>query len=99
MQGGCTCENCSLLRIGTGNIELAALTAPRALGMIAAADWTAEIMTKGFPELKQLYTTLGVPDNVMAKALLQFPHNYNFVSREVMYQWFNQQWGSGCQSP
>ena len=28
MQGGCTCENCSLLRIGTGNVELAGLFAP-----------------------------------------------------------------------
>ena len=25
MQGGCTCENASLLRIGTGNVEFAAL--------------------------------------------------------------------------
>ena len=28
MQGGCTCENCCNLRIGTGNIEFAAMTAP-----------------------------------------------------------------------
>src|ERR1051325_815746 len=40
MQGGCTCENCSLLRVGTGNIELAALMAPRPLGMSGADDWT-----------------------------------------------------------
>ena len=33
MQGGCTCENCSLLRIGTGNVEIAATIAPRPLGM------------------------------------------------------------------
>ena len=25
----------------------------------------------------------------MAKPLLQFPHNYNYVSREVMYHWIN----------
>ena len=29
MQGGCTCENCTLLRVGTGNVELAALFAPQ----------------------------------------------------------------------
>ena len=33
MQGGCICENCSYLRVGTGNIELAGLFAPKPLGM------------------------------------------------------------------
>ncbi len=28
MQGGCTCENASYLRVGTGNVEFAALFAP-----------------------------------------------------------------------
>ena len=32
MQGGCTCENCSLLRVGTGNIEFAALIGATAAG-------------------------------------------------------------------
>ena len=31
MQGGCTCENADYLRVGTGNVELAALFAPRPL--------------------------------------------------------------------
>ncbi len=67
--------------------------------MSAADDWTKEIMTKGFPELKQHYAMLGVPDNVMAKALLQFGHNYNFVSREIMYQWFNKHLQLGLPEP
>ncbi|HEX4144454.1 MAG TPA: acetylxylan esterase [Pirellulales bacterium] len=99
MQGGCTCENCCLLRVGTGNVEFAALTAPRPLGMTGADDWTREIMTKGFPQLKQLYTMLGAGDNVMARALVQFPHNYNYVSREVMYHWFNQHLQMGLPEP
>ena len=36
MQGGCTCENACDLRIGTGNIEIAALFAPKPLAMTAA---------------------------------------------------------------
>ena len=40
MQGGCTCENGHYLRIGMGNIDIAAATAPRPLGMTAADDWT-----------------------------------------------------------
>lgn len=89
MQGGCICENCSYLRVGTGNIELAGLFAPRPLGMAAAKDWTEHIETKGLPELKALYALLGAPDNVMGKAYLQFGHNYNQVSRELMYNFFN----------
>src|SRR5256885_12650979 len=65
MQGGCTCENSSLLRVNTGNIEFAALFAPKPLGMTCANDWTKEMSTKGFPELKQLYQFLGAPNNVM----------------------------------
>ena len=82
MQGGCSCENASYLRLGTGNIELAALFAPKPLGMTAADDWTKEIATKGLPELKQLYRpVLWQKTRAMAKPLVQFPHNYNYVSR------------------
>jgi dienelactone hydrolase len=89
MQGGCVCENANYLRIGQGNIDLAALTAPRPLGMTAANDWTKELETKGFPELKQLYTQLGAPYRVEAHFNIQFPHNYNAVSRGQMYRFFN----------
>src|SRR5207253_7233612 len=67
MQGGCTCENCDLLRVNTGNIELAALFAPKPLAMTGANDWTIEIATKGLPELKQLYKLFGAEENVMAR--------------------------------
>jgi hypothetical protein len=87
MQGGCVCENCSLLRVGTGNIELAGLLAPRALAIPSADDWTREIMTKGYPELKKLYKLLGAEENVSAK-MWKLPHNYGRPSREYMYAWF-----------
>ncbi len=99
MQGGCPCENASFLRLGTGNIELAALIAPRPLGMTAADDWTKEIATKGLPELKTLYKMLGVEDLVMAKPLVQFPHNYNYVSRGQMYHWLNAHLKLGFEEP
>ncbi|HEV3023115.1 MAG TPA: alpha/beta hydrolase family protein, partial [Pirellulales bacterium] len=99
MQGGCTCENCDYLRIDTGNIELAALFAPKPLGMTGADDWTKEIAAKGLPELKQLYKLFGAEDKVMAKPLIHFGHNYNFVSREVMYHWFNRHLALGQPEP
>src|SRR5260370_42488118 len=75
MQGGCICENCSYLRIGTGNIELAAIFAPKPLGMSGANDWTKQIQTKGLPELQALYRVLGAQVNVMAKAYPQYGHD------------------------
>ncbi len=99
MQGGCTCENASLLRIGTGNVEIAALFAPKPQGLTAANDWTREMSTKGFPELQQLYTMLGAPKNVMLASLTHFGHNYNYVSRARMYAWFNQHLKLGLEEP
>ncbi len=87
MQGGCTCENATYLRVNTGNIEFAAMIAPRPLGMTAANDWTRELETKGLPELKQHYAMLNVPDRVRGKHY-PFEHNYNKVSRQMMYEFF-----------
>jgi dienelactone hydrolase len=99
MQGGCICENCSYLRQDTGNVELAALFAPKPLGMSGADDWTKEIETKGLPELKALYKLYGAEDKVMAKCFPQFEHNYNQVSRELMYNWFNKHLHLGQSEP
>jgi hypothetical protein len=89
MQGGCVCENTDLLRVGINNVAIAALFAPKPLGMSAAHDWTIDIERKGLPELKQVYGLYGQSDNVFAKCFPQFGHNYNQVSREMMYNWFN----------
>lgn len=99
MQGGCTCENACLLRIDTGNVEIAALFAPKPLGMTAANDWTKEMPTKGFPELQQHFAMLGAPKNVMLKPLLHFGHNYNYVSRAAMYEWLNRHLKLGLAEP
>lgn len=99
MQGGCTCENACYLRIGQGNVDIAALIAPRPLGMTAADDWTREIASKGLPELQALYKVLGAEKAVMAKPLVHFPHNYNYVSRAVMYMWVNKHLGLKHEEP
>ncbi len=99
MQGGCTCENASLLRVGTGNVEFAGLFAPKPMGLTAADDWTKEMATKGFPELQALYRMLGAPDNVSLTALTHFGHNYNHVSRAAMYQLVNRHFKLGLPEP
>jgi dienelactone hydrolase len=99
MQGGCTCENASLLRVDTGNVEIAAMFAPKPLGMTAANDWTKEMPTKGFPELQRHFALLGAAQNVQLTPLLQFGHNYNYVSRAAMYEWFNRKLKLGAAEP
>lgn len=99
MQGGCTCENASLLRVGTGNVEFAALFAPKPLCLLSADDWTKEMPTKGFPQLQEHYRLLGAEKNVRHHPLLHFEHNYNYVSRASMYTWVNEQFHLGLPAP
>jgi len=99
MQGGCTCENGLLLRIGQGNVDIAAALAPRPLGLTAADDWTIELEKKGHPDLLQLYGMLGAADRYEAHFDIQFKHNYNHVSRTHMYQFANRHLALGLPSP
>ena len=99
MQGGCPCENACDLRTVVGNVGIAALMAPKPLGMASANDWTVELHEKGYPELQQLYRVLGQPENVYLANLTQFPHNYNYATRAAMYEWFNTHLQLDCESP
>ncbi len=99
MQGGCTCENTHYLRIGQGNMDLSAAIAPKPLGMTAADDWTIELETKGYPDLKQLYQMLKVPKNYEAHFNIHFKHNYNHVSRTQMYDFVNRHFKLGLETP
>lgn len=99
MQGGCTCENAPLLRISQGNIDIAAAIAPRPLGLTAADDWTVELQSKGYPDLKKLYAMLGQKNRLTAVFHTHFKHNYNHVNRTVMYGFFNRHFDLGFEEP
>jgi dienelactone hydrolase len=99
MQGGCTCENSSLLRVNTGNIEFAALFAPKPQGMNTASDWTKELSSKGFPELQALYELHGKKDFVFLNRGEHFPHNYNAVTRSAFFTFLNRHFKLGLPSP
>lgn len=99
MQGGCTCENGCLLRIGTGNVELAALIAPRPLGLTAADDWTRTMPQDGFPELQKLYGLFGAKSKVALFPAIHFKHNFNHVARVALYGWVNDHFGMGFDKP
>jgi dienelactone hydrolase len=86
-QGGCSCENAPFLRIGLNNVEIAAMTAPRPLLLIAATgDWTKNVPTLEGPVLEKTYETLGVKEKFRAQQF-NAPHNYNQDSREAVYAW------------
>jgi pimeloyl-ACP methyl ester carboxylesterase len=74
--------------VNTGNVEIAGMFAPKPLAMSAANDWTKELVTKGYPELKELYKLYGAEDKVSARAWLEYGHQYNQHAREFMYSWF-----------
>lgn len=99
MQGGCTCENACYLRINQGNIDIAANFAPKPMGMTAADDWTKELETKGFPDLKMVWTKLGKPGNIMATFNTHWKHNYNHVSRTTMYGFMSKNFKLGFSEP
>ncbi len=99
MQGGCTCENACGLRVGTGNVEIAATIAPRPLAMTAADDWTKNMSIDGFPQLQQLFGLYGAKDAVMLHQGTHFPHNYNHVARVALYGWVNRLFDLKLKSP
>lgn len=99
MQGGCTCENASYLRINQGNIDIAAAFAPKPMGLTTADDWTKELDTKGYPDLKNVWKSLGRPENLLATFNTHWKHNYNHVSRTTMYGFMNQHFQLGFKAP
>jgi dienelactone hydrolase len=88
MQGGSLCENAPNLRLGTNNVEIASMIAPKPMLMTAATeDWTRHMMQEEFPAVRSIYQLYGKPENVEA-LLLEAPHNYNQQNREAMYAFF-----------
>ena len=84
-QGGCVCENAAGLRLGTDNVEIAALCATRPMILVGATgDWTAKTMTRAFPTIRGVYSLFGLTDRIEA-AVFDFPHNYNQTSRNAVY--------------
>ena len=98
-QGGCTCENICGLRLDTHNLDFTALHAPKPMLLISADDATRTMPKRGFPQLLQLYATLGKRENLEHAALLHFPHNYNYVSRARMYSFVNRHFKLGLPEP
>ena len=88
MQGGSPCENAPGLRVGTNNVEIAALMAPKPMMMVSATgDWTKNTAREEFPAMKAIYD-LYFNGEMVETTLIDAPHNYNRESREAVYRFF-----------
>ncbi len=88
MQGGDACENAPGLRVGTSNVEIGALMAPRPLLMVSASgDWTTHTPEEEFPAIRRIFALYGRPEDV-SNAHFDAPHNFHKGSREAVYQFF-----------
>lgn len=88
MQGGCLCENGPGLRVGTDNVEIGALMAPRPLLLVSCTgDWTRNVPREEWPAIRKVYELYGAADRT-AVVQFNYGHNYNVESREAVYAWF-----------
>ncbi len=91
MQGGSPCENAPSLRVGTNNVEIAALMAPRPMLMVSATgDWTKNTLVEEYPAMKKIYELYDAGAQVET-VQINAPHNYNKASREAVYKFFGKQ--------
>jgi hypothetical protein len=98
-QGDDACEMAPGLRVGTNNVEIAALTAPRPMLLVSSTkDWTKETPLKEFQTLEAIYRLYGQPRQV-ANFHLNAKHNYNRQSREAVYRFFDQHLGKVRRPP
>ena len=88
MQGGDLCENAPGLRLGTSNVEIAAMFAPKPMLLVSATgDWTHNVPREEYPAIKRIYDLYGKGDQVEVVQIDE-KHNFNQPSREAVYQFF-----------
>ncbi|WP_321478273.1 dienelactone hydrolase family protein [uncultured Paludibaculum sp.] len=85
-QGDCTCEEAPGLRLGTNNMEIAALMAPKPMLLLSSKkDWTRRTPEEEYPAIQTIYRLYGQPDAV-SSIQIDSGHNYNRKSREEAYR-------------
>jgi dienelactone hydrolase len=88
MQGGSPCENAPNLRLGTHNVEIAALMAPRPMILVSSPwDQSRNTLREEYVVMRGIYALYGAAREVEAVEI-QAQHNYNRESREAVYRFF-----------
>jgi hypothetical protein len=84
-QGADPCEEAPNLRLGTNNVEIAALTAPRPMLVVSCTgDWTRNTPREEYPYLQDIYRLFGRED-LVRNAHFDAEHNYDARTREAVY--------------
>jgi dienelactone hydrolase len=88
--GGCPCESSlpihSCGKLGTNNVEIAALAAPRPMLVVSdGGDWTANVPEIEFPYLKRIYGFYGKTDLIENVHLEKEGHDYGPSKRQAVY--------------
>ena len=87
-QGGGLCENAPNLRIGTNNVEIGAMMAPKPMLMVSTSgDWSRNTATEEYPAIRAIYDLFDKASYV-EMFFQTAPHNYNLKSREAVYGFF-----------
>ena len=87
-QGDDACEVAPGLRVGTNNVEIAAMMAPKPMLLVSSTrDWSRNTPVEEFPSVRSIYTLFGRPD-LVASAQIDAEHNFNQASREAVYSFF-----------
>ena len=85
-QGDCDCEYAPGLRVGTNNVEIAAMMSPRPMLLISATgDWTKNTPERELPAIQSFYKLYNRADRVSC-VRIRSGHNYNRQSREAAYR-------------
>ncbi len=88
-QGDDACEIAPGLRMGSNNVEIASLMAPKPMLLVSATrDWTKHTLMVEFPAVSEIYRLYGHGELVSC-AHIRSPHNYNSQSRESVYSFFH----------
>ncbi len=89
MQGGDACEFAPGLRLGTNNVEIAAMFAPKPMLLVSATgDWTHNVPREEYPAIKRIYDLYG-KGNQVDVVQIDEKHNFNQLSREAVYRFFD----------
>lgn len=87
-QPECPCETPPFLRVGTNNLDFAALVAPRPMQLTSCTgDWTKNTPEVEYPALRAVYELYGAADR-LSTFHQDAPHNYNAASRAHTYRFF-----------
>lgn len=90
--GGCPCESGMPIQLaggGTCNAEIAAMFAPKPLGLVSdGGDWTSTTPTLELPYLQRIYGFYGKKNNVSDVHLPKERHDFGPNKRNAVYDFF-----------